>query len=323
MLDGFTIVRRGVASTAANWPLILALVVELIVIFMIMVGGILLTILGLGLTIDLDTLENFNAPDVDPGSIAEAVAEWVVANVAMVAWLFVAVFLLFGVAMLVHSYFHAGVTGTFVEYERRGEAWTWREAWRRFDFSRFVELSLHRGWRVFWIYNVVWGVAGLFLLVPLVLLLGVVLLLGENAAAIVVACCGIVLVVLVGIVIAIITGAWAQIAITIGIAADRGAVAASSAAGDLIRARLGAVAIVVVVFLAVSIGVSSMTSTMSLAFDAAGLMPGGEWLMLPVRIVFAFVSSLLSSVIGLWLASSLAILVLEGSPGPAGGNRAD
>lgn len=323
MQDGFTIVRRGVASTAANWPLILTQIVELVVIMAVMIGGILLSIVMLGLTIDWDAIESFGSPGTDPEAIAEAVAEWAVANVGALAGLFVAVFLIFGVAVLVHSYFHAGVTGAFVEYERGGETWGWREAWVRFSFSRFVDFAMHRGWRVFWIYNVVWGVAGLFLLVPLVFTLGLMLLIGENAAAIVVACCGIALVVLVGIVVAIVAGAWAQLAITIGIATDRGAVAASSAAGDLIRGRLGAVLIVVAVFIAVTIGVSTMTSTMSLAFDAAGMLPGGDWLVLPVRVVFAFVSSLASSIIGLWLASSFAILVLEGTPGPNGGKRAD
>ncbi len=322
-MDGFTIVRRGVASTAANWPLILAQIIELFVMMAVLVGGIFLALVLLGLTIEWDALKNFGSPGSDPAAIAEAVAEWLLGNVAAVAWLFVALFLIFGVATLIHSYFHAGVTGVFVEYERRGETWGWRDAWRRFEFSRFADFALRRGWRVFWIYNVVWGVAGLFLLVPLVLTLGLVLLIGEHAAAIVVACCGIALVVCVGIAIAIVAGVWAQIAITIGVATERGAVAASSAAGDLIRGRIGPVLIVLVVFLAVSIGVSSMTSTMGLAFDAAGYVPGADWLVLPVRIGFTFVSSIASSIIGLWLAACFAILVLEGTPVPNGGKRAD
>jgi hypothetical protein len=323
LTDGFTIVRRGVASTAANWPLILAQLVELVVMMVVLIGGIFLAIVMLGLSIDWDAVGSFGSKGSDPEAFVEGIAEWFLANLGAVAWLFVAVCLICGVAVLIHSYFHAGVTGIFVEYERRGETWGWREAWRRFDFSRFVDYAVRRGWRVFWVYNVVWGVAGLFLLIPLVVVLGIVLLIGENAAAIVVACCGIALVVVAGVLVAIVAGAWAQVAITIGIATDRGAVAASSAAGDFIRGRLGPVLIVVLVFFAASIGVSTVTSTMGMAFDAAGMLPGGDLFALPLRISFSFVSFLASSIIGLWLASCFAIMVLEGSPAHQGGKRAE
>jgi hypothetical protein len=242
---------------------------------------------------------------------------------AAAAWIGLAILIVFGVATLIHSYFQAGITGVFVEYERRGATWGWREAWARFELQTVTQFALTRGWRTFWIYNVVWGVSGLFLLVPLVLILAVVLMIGEGAAALVVACCGIALAAVFGIILAIVAGAWAQLAITIGIATPRGAVAASSAAGDLIRARAGAVVVIMLVFFAASIGISTVSSTMGLAFDSAALLPGGDLLALPLRIAFTFVSSLASSVLGLCLASCFAILVLEGPLGPVGGKRAD
>ena len=101
-MDGFTIVRRGVASTAANWPLILAQIIELFVMMAVLVGGIFLALVLLGLTIEWDALKNFGSPGSDPAAIAEAVAEWLLGNVAAVAWLFVALFLIFGVATLIH-----------------------------------------------------------------------------------------------------------------------------------------------------------------------------------------------------------------------------
>ena len=319
--DPFTIIRRGVASTLANWPLLLVAFAEMVVLVIVMLGGVVLAITTVGLSVDWDSIESFGSPGSDPEAIAEAVAEWFMANAGAAAWIGLAIFLAFGVAMLIHSYFQAGVTGIFVEHERRGEAWDWREGWRRFDLSRLVDYAIASGWRVFWIYNVVWGVAGLFLLVPLVLTLAIVLIAGEGAAAIVVACCGVLLVVVLGILIAMVAGAWAQLAITIGIATPRGAVASSAAAGDLIRARPGAVLVVVLVFFAASIGVSTVSSTMGLAFDSAALLPGGELLALPLRIAFTVVSSFASAVLGLWLASCFAIIVHEGPIGPAGGNR--
>lgn len=321
--DPFTIIRRGIASTLANWPLLLVAFAEMIVLVIVMLGAIVFAIAAVGLSIDWDTISSFGSPGNDPEAIGEAVAEWIVTNAAAAAWIGLAVFLAFGVAMLIHSYFHAGITGVFVDYERRGVTWNWREAWRRFEPQTVLQFALTRGWRTFWIYNVVWGVAGLFLLVPLVLILAVVLIIGENAAALVVACCGILIAVFFGIVLAIVAGAWAQIAITIGIATPRGAVAASSAAGDLIGARFGTIVVVMLIFFAASIGVSTVSSTMGLAFDSAALLPGGDLFSLPLRIAFTFVSSFASSILGLCLTACFAIIVHEGLSGPIGGNRAD
>jgi hypothetical protein len=321
--DPFTIIRRGVASTLANWPLLFVQFAELVILVFVMIGGVIAAIAAVGLSIDWDAIRSVGSPGSNPEAIAEAAAEWFVTNAAAAAMIGLVVFLLFGVVSLIHSYFQAGVTGVFVAHERRGETWSWREAWDRFSLQQVIDFALSRGWRVFWVYNIVWGVAGLFLLVPLIVVLALVLLIGENAAALVVACCGMLLVLLAGIVIAIIAGVWAQVAITICVATPRSAVESSSSAGDLIRARAGAVVVVMLVFVAASIGVSTVSSTMGLAFDSAALLPGGDLLSLPLRLAFTFVSSLASSIIGLCLASCFAIIVHEGLPGPAGGNRAD
>ncbi|MGK2858572.1 MAG: hypothetical protein ACSLFQ_15330 [Thermoanaerobaculia bacterium] len=323
MSDAFSIIRRAVASTLANWPLLLVQIVEIIVLVVLILGGALLAIVTVGLSVDWDMIESFGSPDSDPGAIAEAAAEWFVANAVAAAVVGFVVLLLFGVATLIHSYFQAGVTGVFVEYEQRGETWDWRDAWRRFELQKVIDYAVARGWRAFLIYNVVWGVAGLFLLVPLVVILALMLLLGDGAAAIVVACCGILLVLVAGVSIAIVAGAWAQIAITIGIATPRGAAASCSAAGDLIRAHTGKVVIVMLVFFAASVGVSTVSSTMGLAFDAASMLPGGDLFALPLRIAFTAVSSLASSILGLCLASCFAIIVHESQFGPSGGKRAD
>ncbi|MFA6956478.1 MAG: hypothetical protein WC538_11465 [Thermoanaerobaculia bacterium] len=323
MTDPFTIIRRGVASTLANWPLLFVQFAELVVLVIVMLGGVVAAIAAVGLSVDWDAIRDIGSPGSNPEAIAEAAAGWFVANSAAVAVIGLVVFVLFGIVGLIHSYFQAGVTGVFVDHERRGETWSWREGWERFRLQQVIDHAVSRGWRVFWVYNIVWSVAGLFLLVPLVLILALMLLIGQNAAALVVACCGLIVVLFVGIVIAIVAGVWAQIAITICVGTPRGAVESSSAAGDLIRARLATVIIVMLIFMAASIGVSTVSSTMGLAFDSAGLMPGGDLLVLPLRIAFTFVSSLASSVLGLCLASCFAIVVHEGPLRPVGGKRAE
>lgn len=322
MTDPFTIIRRGVASTLANWPLLFVQFAEFVIMVIVMIGGLVAAIVALGISIDWDALRSFGSPGSEPGAIAEAVSRWLVSNAMAAAMIGIVVFVLFGVVTLIHSYFQAGVTGVFVEYERRGEIWSWKEGWERFRLQQVIDHAVSRGWRVFWIYNIVWSVAALFLLVPLIVILALMLIIGKGSAALVVACCGLLVVFVVGILLAIVAGAWAQVAITIGVATPRGAVESSSAAGDLIRARAAAVVIVLLVMIAASIGVSTVSSTMGLAFDSVRLVPAGDILAIPLRISFSVVSSLASSVVSLCLAACFAIIVHEGPLRPSGGNRA-
>ncbi len=313
--DGVEILRRAFASTLANWPLLLIRFLEVVVMIVVMVGGFLLALIPAGLAFDFSSLTKYaENPD--------AAAEWFLGNIGVLIYLVVAVSVLLGVAMLIHSFFEAGVTGAFIRYERNAAKWEWRDAMSRFSVEGFFEDAGRRGWRVFLIYNIVWGVAGLFILVPIAIILAVTLLLRESPAAIALACCGIVLILLFAIIVAIVAGAWAQLAITIGIAGPHGAMESSSLAGDMIKAKLWKVVLVMVVMMALSIGLSMITSTMNLAFTAGAYVPGGDWMMLPVQILGALLDSIGSSIVGLWLASSFVLIVLEPRKPVAGGQGA-
>lgn len=311
--NAFTVLRRGFESAFANWPLLLVRFCEGLLIVGVVIAGVAGSLLALGLSLDFSGVEKW-------AEHPEQAAEWLLANVGLFVAFMIVLALIGGVAFLIHAYVQAGVTATFVRFERLPQRWSWREGWNRFSLGSVIESAARYGWRVFLIYNIVWGVAGLVILIPLAVLLAVVLAIGEAATAIVLTCLGLVVIVLLSIIVGIVAGAWSQVAITVALAVDAGSVESSSRAGDVIRARLGSVVLVMVAIFAVSLGLSSLMSTMNLAFMAGKQAPGGEYWVVPFEIVLAFVNAAATSLVGLWMAASFAVIVLDACAPDNGGS---
>jgi hypothetical protein len=307
-------VRRGFFSFVALWPLLLVRLVESIVIMIVIVGGGLLSLIPIGVSLAFDDIETWVD---DP----EYVAEWLLSNVGTVAYLFVAVLILAGIAVLIHSYFEAGVASTYLDYIRSGSTFTWREGWDRFSLDTFTQAALSRGWSVFLVYNIVWGVAGGVLLIPLGLMLAVLLVFRDSPAAIGFTCLGLVFVFVVGILASIVATVWAQVALTLAAGERRGPVEASGLAGELMRARLGVTILTLLIVYAVIIGISSVTSTANIGLSVLAEMPGAAMVALAFQAVLFLVNSVVSTVLGLWKAAVWAVFVgSAAAPSSGGGN---
>lgn len=309
-------VRRGFQSFLALWPLLLVRLVETIVIVFVMGGGLLLSMIPLGLTIDFDDLESWVD---DP----EGVAEWFLSNWGTVLYLMIAMLVLAGIAVLIHSYFEAGVVSLYLDHIRRGVSFPWSEGWSRFSLDAFTQAALARGWAVFLVYNIVWGVAGGILLIPLGLMLAVLLIFRDSPAAIVFTCFGLVVVLILGILVSIIATVWAQVALTLTAGDRRGPVESSSLAGDMMRARLGVTILTVIITYAVIIGISSVTSTLNLGFTVLEEVPGAFAVAIGLQVMLFLFNSVVSTVLGLWTAGVWAAFVAgpaaPPAPAPAGG----
>src|SRR6185437_3436976 len=95
------------------------------------------------------------------------------------------------VLMAIHSFVEAGSARVFVDAERNGAGVTRsRESFRAFNMDRWLQGGRASWWTVFWIYNIVWGVGGLILLIPLLLTLGALFLVTETAGIVAVTCGG-------------------------------------------------------------------------------------------------------------------------------------
>ena len=267
-----------------------------------MVGGFFLSLLPIGLSLAFDDVESWVD---DP----EAVAEWILTNWGTMAYLFVVVLILAGIAVLIHSYFEAGVASAYLDYIRAGASFTWREGWDRFSLDTFTRAALSRGWSVFLVYNIVWGVAGAVLLIPLGLMLAVLLVFRDAPVAIGFTCLGLVVVFVVGILASIVATVWSQVALTLAAGDRRGAIEASGLAGEMMRERLGVTILTVLIVYAVIIGVSSVTSTANLGLSVLAEMPGAAMVALGFQAVLFLVNSVVSTVLGLWKAAVWAVFV--------------
>lgn len=307
MIDGaIECVRRGLQAFIAIWPLFLVRLVETVMVLIVVVGGAVVALLSVGLHFELS---DFGAWADNP----EGLAEWVLSNVGTIAYLFVAVLILTGVALLIHSYFEAGVTSLYLNHFRSGASIAWSDAWDRFSLDAFTHAAVTRGWTVFLVYNIVWGVAGAVLLIPLGLMLVVLLVFRDAPVAIAFTCLGLVVVTILGIVVSIVASIWGQVAVTISAGDKRGAVEASGLAGDLLRARLGVTVITAIIIYAVVFGFSSVFSTFNLGLNALAEVQGAEYVAIAMQGVMFIVNSVVSTVLGLWSAAVWAAFVATAS----------
>ena len=172
-------------------------------------------------------------------------------------------------------------------------------------------LGGRRGWwTAFWIYNIVWTIAGLILIIPLLLAIAVMLIIGDAMASIILGCFVLVIVMLMAIAIAIVTNALAVKAILDSLAYSLTARDALRMAWRELRTDLGRHAAVVGLLMVVAMAVAGIVSSASLGFSFSRSV---SWTLLfaPVRLVLQFANTALSAAIANWMLGSFAALVSE------------
>src|SRR5260370_9302487 len=123
-------------------------------------------------------------------------------------------------------------------------------------------------WAVFWIYNIVWGIGGLVLLIPLLMTIAALFLVSQPGGRIAVACGGLFLTFVIVIPLALLMAVLTQKAITVAVARSAAARPAVRAGWSEIRRDLGrhfAVAFIVfAIALGGSMAIASFTGPLSI-----------------------------------------------------------
>ena len=309
----FDTLRRGLDNTIANWQVSLIRFAEALLFAAIAAGALLLMLLpilasiGLAIT-DLDT----------PEAIEDALSTlWQRGMILL--WIFVIVSVLILAFIALHSFVEAGCARVIVDADRiAGPAVSGpRSRYAVFSMERWLTGARKGFWDVFWIYNFVWGVGGLVLLVPLLPAIVVIWLIRENTgAAIVLGCLTLIVVFLMCLVIAIVLGMWGNRAI-VEWALGRNSIRESIAAGwraairrDLARHLLITLAII----LAAMAGSTAFASFSMVA--AFGETMGRDnslfnFFTIPLRLVGTLLNWMFSSLITTWYLASYAVLGVE------------
>ena len=299
----FNALQRGIDNVLANWPLLLIRLAE----YIALIGLILLTVFGglfpaIFLGAFTSVFERAEAP--------EDAAMLLMEHPFLILW----VLLLFGVvltvAMVVHSFFQAGVVGCYMDGERAAASSNnpTRSRFRVFTPELWLRHARTKWWRLFLIYNITWGVFFLLLLIPLVAIAFLTFLGRESPGVLFIACGGLVAIFGVMFIGGIVVHLWTTIAITLGVAGRRVGEAVRDGWNLLVSNPLPFVGILVVSFV-VSFAVFGFIGIGSFSIGLFSALDMGLF-MLPLQVGISLFQNALSVAIEAWfLAASVAVVL--------------
>ena len=308
----FDVLRRGLDSAVANWPLALIRFLESLVFAGIAIASVFLILVPVLVSIGIHVADFMN-PDTVSEVALSLLQKWVV-----FLWVFVVASFMLLLFVAVHSFVVAGSARVLVDAERIAgpEMAGPRARYGVFSMERWTSGGTDGWWPVFWIYNLAWGVAGILLLLPLIPMLALIVILHETpGAAVAVGCFGMIAFVAFAFVIAVATNIWTTRAVVswaVRRAGARDALASGwrSIFGDFGRHVLVALAVMVVAmagssfFASFSLFASFAESTQQHAIYTV--------FTLPLRLIGSILSSAFSAAVATWFLASYSSLGVEG-----------
>lgn len=303
------VLRRGFEATVANWPVLVLRFVEGMVAVFVIIAAVIAMVVPALVTAGLSRDEVLNS--ADPGA---AVAEWVVGHWMIFVWGLVLAFVVFGILLAIHSFVDGGSAQVFVDAERLSarRLTNTRADFGVFSMERWVAGGRAAWWRIFWIYNLAWSVALLFVLVPLLVTLVGMLAIPNTTGRIVIGCSGLALALIVFIPVAIVTSIWNSKAIAVCVSRGIGARESLRAAWREFRLDTGRHVAVAGCMILLGMAVSGLLSgfTIPLTFGGRNL-PTFALFFAPVRIAGIMAQSVCSGFIRAWFMACFVDLTEE------------
>ena len=301
------ILRRALDNTLANWPLIAIRIVENFVLVLLLAGSIIAAIVPVGIAASFSNFDLKNADNAVQAAMALLVEHWPV-----LVYLLVIATIVLGVLLAIHSFVEAGSCRVIVDADRKGGGT--RASFRAFN----MDLWLHGGraswWTVFWIYNIVWGVGGLILLIPLLLTLAGLFMVSETGGIVAVACGGLFLTFVIVFPLAIAMAILTQKAITIAVARSAAARASINAGWSEIKRDFGRHFAVAFIAFVIAVGgsavIASFTGPFAMVHDI-GHSPLMNIAFAPAQVVSSIAQTIFSAAVGLWFMAGYVALTEE------------
>ena len=306
--------RRGFDNVIANWQLLVIRMAEGLAFTIIIFGALLGIVVGIaaasfGIDFDASTA----TPESIYGALEILMQKWVFVAIGIVAFLGV-----LAVLMLIHCFIEAGIVRVHVDAERAaGPALIGpRSRYQQYTSERWIA-GAKRGWRVlFGIYNVIWGLWAVLLLIPFLPIATAVLLMirqEDLQAAAGVGCVGLALLVLIMLPLTIMASVWSRKAIVIALARNAGTRESIGFAWREIRSDFVRHLLVALAVIAVGLALGGFTAGFSMAgsFIKARVF---LLLLVPLRLLTSVLNSLISGAMASWLTASFAALTPETKP---------
>jgi hypothetical protein len=310
------VLRRGLDTTIANWPVILLRITESVLFIGIIIAAIIAAVVPAVVAAGLSKDDIVNSADP-----AGAVLQWVTGHLMLFVWMFALAFIVFGVMIAIHSFIEGASAQIYVDGERAAkrrsdslvrlpapsvglESPTYvapvekRDDFRAFTFDRWLSGGASSWWRIFWVYNLAWSVSLIFVVVPLIITMIAMLAVSDTAARVIIGCAGVALAVLILIPVGIATSIWCKKAITICVARAMSARESLRLGWREFRADLGRhLAIAVIVFV-ISMALNSVVSAFSVPMNITQhKVPDLTLMFAPARVVIGVIQGMIGAAV--------------------------
>lgn len=289
------VLRRGLDTTIANWPVIVLRIAESLVFAAIAIAGILAAIVPAIVAAGLSADEVMNS--ADPGG---AVVEWLVSHLMLFVWIFALAFIVLGIMIAIHSFVEGGSARIYVDGERAAakRAGAVRDDLRVFTFDRWLAGGAASWWQIFWVYNLAWSVTLMLVLVPLIITIILMLAISDTVGRVVVGCSGVALAILILIPTGIVTSIWCKKAITICVSRAVSARDALRQGWREFRADLGRHLAVAVIVFVISMALNSLVSGFSVPMNISQhKFPTMALMFAPVRVIAGVIQGMIGAAI--------------------------
>lgn len=305
MDTAFVAIQRGFDNVLANWPLLLIRVAEnvvmmLLVLFTILGGVLPLVFFGAF----MQMIEQIDTPD----QAAEAILQYPL----IVAYILLVISIAVLAAVLVHAFVQGGVVGCYLLGERNaGEATpAERRRFRVFTPELWLRGSRRNWWGIFWIYNITWGVFGLIILAPIILLAAALFVGRESPEIVALACGGIALLFLLMLLAGIITHFWSTAAIIVNVE-GRGIRQSLREGWSICLRRFWVFVILALIVFVLSIIALGSIGAASFGVGLVSAIPGVGFLTIPIQVAISLLQTGVSIALGAWFLAASVTVVLR------------
>ena len=307
----FDLLRRGFDNTVANWQVSLIRFLQAFLFLAIAVGALFVILVPVLVSVGI-RVANIKTPADFESAVALLLSQWM-----LLVWIVLGLTVMLLLFMLVYSFVEAGCARVLVDADRIAgpELLGPRSRYRVFSLDRWLAGAKDGFWTVFWIYNGVWGLAGLVMLIPLLPTAALMVVFrNEPAVAVTAGCLGLAITVLFLILIGFVTSMWGSRAIVSWAAYRTGVAESMRIAWQAVKTDLGRHLLIALGLIVVAMAGSAFFSSFSM-FAGLGESIGRNhtflFMTLPLRLVGSLLNSAFSAAVGSWYLASYAALAID------------
>lgn len=304
------ILHRGFDNTIANWPLILVSIAGQVAM---VTTALLLLVLAIIPAVLMGIAVDWGSVTSDPEAFFENL---ILAHPFFVIYVLLAIGIILIPVMMLWAFLEGGKFGIYLDGERAGVGAPRRRSMRVFEPGRWLAWGRATWWRAFWVYNIVWAlvflVLLLFMLVIGALVFAIAMAGGEAAApgGVLIGCFGLLVLIPLILLAAFISNMVTQLAMSLLVRDGGGAIEKLKAAMGFIRAWPGTVIGVTLVTIVVSIAMGGIFSVFGLVFRVGEEMNEAFMIaIIPLQLFFALLQAAISAALQCWVSATFVATV--------------